>query len=99
MMRTRIRRLGHANIHVQKPPTRTCHVYANVSVTASEGSQAYLAESRLIVIEYRHDELQQTYAGRCRHHLRRTDAGFEIAWKRVDLINCDGILTALAVPF
>lgn len=100
MMRTRVRRLGHTNIHVQKPPTRTCHAYTNVSVEpVREGTDEYLVESRLIVLEYRHDEPQHLYGGRCRHHLRRIDGGFEIAWKRVDLLNCDGIFTALAVPF
>ena len=100
MMRTRVRRLGHANIHAQKPASRTCHVYANVSVArAPDEPEAFIAESRLIVLEYRHNEPQQAYAARCRHQLRRSDAGFAIAWKRVDLINCDGVFTALAVPF
>jgi ethylbenzene dioxygenase beta subunit len=100
MMRTRIRRLGHANIHVQKPPTRTCHIYANISASVVPNApDEVLAESRLLVLAYRHDEPQQTYGGRCRHRLRRVAGGFEIAWKRVDLINSDGIFTALAIPF
>ena len=29
----------------------------------------------------------------------RDGSGFEIAWKRVDLVNCDGVFETLSVPF
>ena len=55
--------------------------------------------SNLTMFEFRLDK-QTVYGGRCRHLLRiGADGGFEIAWKRVDLVNCDGVFETLSVPF
>ena len=51
------------------------------------------------MLEFRLDK-QTSYGGRCRHLLRIKDGGgIEIAWKRVDLVNCDGMFETLSVPF
>ncbi|PPR11925.1 MAG: Biphenyl 2,3-dioxygenase subunit beta [Alphaproteobacteria bacterium MarineAlpha11_Bin1] len=99
LMKTRLSRLHHPQIHAQKPPSRTCHFVSNVEIDEAYGEPGeILAYSTLMMLEYRLDK-QTTYGGRCRHLLRPKDDDFLIAWKRVDLINCDGVFEPLAVPF
>ena len=100
MMRTRLARLDHPKVHSQIPASRTCHFVSNIDVEAGAGARnGILVRSNLLMLEYRLDK-QVVHGGHCRHLLRaKPDGGFEIAWKRVDLINCDGVLEALSVPF
>ncbi len=100
MMRTRLARLDHPKIHSQIPASRTCHFVSNIDIEAASGADdGILVRSNLLMLEYRLDK-QTAYGGHCRHLLRvKPDGGYEIAWKRVDLINCDGIFEVLSVPF
>ncbi len=61
-------------------------------------ADAYLIASRFQMVEHRRDR-QRVFAGACRHRLERHDGHFRIRWKRVDLVNCDGMMEGLAVPF
>ena len=97
LMKTRVERLEHPRIHVQTPPSRTAHIVGNISVEPTDKANEYLVHSTFIMVEYR-DEQQRVFAGRQRHRLRRDGAGFRIAQKRVDLINCDSAFEAMAVP-
>ena len=100
VMKTRLRRLDHPRIHSQKPASRTVHTVSNVEIDEDYGEDGeILVRSAVTMLEYRLEK-QTAFAGRCRHLLRATDGGgFEIAWKRVDLINCDGVFETLSVPF
>jgi benzoate/toluate 1,2-dioxygenase beta subunit len=100
VMKTRLSRLDHPKIHSQKPASRTCHMVSNIEIDEPYGeANEILVHSALVMLEYRLDK-QTSYGARCRHLLRTKDGGaFEIAWKRVDLINCDGTLEMLSVPF
>ncbi len=99
LMKTRIERLGHSMIHSQEPHSRTCHYVSNVEVDEAYGEvNEILAYSTQMMLEFRLDK-QTSYGGRCRHLLRKTDGNLEIAWKRVDLVNCDGIFETLSIPF
>lgn len=99
LMRTRLSRLDHPKVHAQKPPSRTVHQVSNIEIEDNhQGEDEFLVHSTLLMMEYRLDK-QTSYGGRCQHLLRRKGDGFELAWKRVDLINCDGVFEALAVPF
>jgi len=99
LMETRVRRLGNPHMHSQTPPSRTSRIIANVTLeeTAAEGRE-WTARSKLLMVEYRQDQ-QRLFAGTCRHRLRRAGDGLKIAWKRVDLVNCDSVLEGLVVPF
>ena len=99
-MKTRLSRLDHPKIHSQKPASRTCHYVSNVAVDEDHHVDGeILVRSNLMMLEFRLDK-QNAYGGHCRHLLRvKPDGTFEIAWKRVDLINCDGTLEMLSVPF
>ena len=39
------------------------------------------------------------FGGTCLHRLARAANGIQIAWKRVDLVNCDAPHEGLVVPF
>jgi len=98
LMKTRVERLEHPRIHVQTPPSRTVHLVANVVLDAmDEAKREYLVSSSVIMVEYREDR-QRVFAGRQHHRLRRDGTSFRIVQKRVDLINCDAALEAMAVP-
>lgn len=104
LMKTRLSRLNHPKIHSQKPASRTVHYVSNIDIDEEhEIDGEILVHSNLLMLEYRLNK-QTSYGGHCRHLLRvkpgDTPGGtFEIAWKRVDLINCDGTLEMLSIPF
>ena len=99
VMKTRLERLDHPRIHSQTPASRTMHAVSNIEIDPEFGGEnEILVRSGLTMMEFRLDK-QTVYGGRCRHLLRIAGDGFEIAWKRVDLINCDGVFETLSVPF
>jgi len=100
-METRFARLAHPRIHAQSPPTRTCRIVGNFRIEeigpdAEPGS--CIVASKLILVDYRQGE-QRLFAGRVHHKLRRAAGGFRIAWKKVELINCDDVFGVIAIPF
>jgi len=99
LLETRVRRLGNPNMHAQLPASRTSRIIANVTIEERAPAEAaYVVRSKLMLLEYRADH-QRMFGGTCRHRLVRADGVFKIAWKRVDLINSEGILDGLVVPF
>jgi len=53
--------------------------------------------SKLIVLENRRDS-QRLFGGTALHRLVQLDGNLRIAWKRVDLLNCDAPLDGILVP-
>lgn len=99
LMRERIRRLRHPRVHVDTPKRRTVHFVSNVELErASEANVNCLALSTLLVAEYRTGDVQRLFAGRCRHGLRREGDALRIAWKRIDLVNCDDVFDPVVLP-
>jgi benzoate/toluate 1,2-dioxygenase beta subunit len=97
LMTTRVDRLEHPLIHVQTPPSRTVHFITNIVVeTPDADTGEAMVASNVLMVEYRLDR-QRLFAGRQRHRLRYQDAGWHIAHKRVDLVNCDAAFEAIAV--
>lgn len=96
LLETRVRRLSNPHLHAQEPPARSSRIVANVMVEEADG--APVVRSKLLLTEFRRDR-QRVFAGTAFHRLRRTGDGLKIASKRVDLINCDGVLDGLVVPF
>jgi 3-phenylpropionate/cinnamic acid dioxygenase small subunit len=99
LLETRVRRLASPRIYSQEPRSRTSRMIGNVTVEeiAPDG-KACTVRSKCQVLEYRR-ESQRMFGGTCFHRLVRTDSGIRIAWKRVDLVNCDAPLEGLLVPF
>lgn len=98
LMDVRVRRLRHPHNYAQMPPSRTRHLIGNVIVEQADGAGEIHARSNLVMAEFRADE-QRLFAAECRHRLRRAGGTFRIAWKRVDLVNCDAPLGFMSVPF
>ena len=48
------------------------------------------------MLEYRRDK-QNVFGGSYRHALIRGQNGFKIQWKRVNLVNSDGMLEGISV--
>ena len=99
LLETRVRRLSSPRIYSQEPRSRTSRIVANVTIEeAAADGQACTVRSKFQVIEYRRNA-QTVYAGTSFHRLVRAGDSVRIAWKRVDLVNCDAALEGLLVPF
>jgi len=98
-MEVRFTRLRHPRIHSQLPHTRTCRIVGNVRIQGTEDDgQSCIVVSKLNVTDFRQG-LQRVFAGRVLHKLRPAGDSFKIAWKKVDLINCDDTFDIIAIPF
>lgn len=101
LLETRVRRLGNPNIHAQSPPSRTSRIVGNIVITSSETAMDDVdvtVSSRFQMTEFRRDT-QRQFAGALTHGLVVAESDFLIAWKRVDLVNCDGMMEGITVPF
>jgi benzoate/toluate 1,2-dioxygenase subunit beta len=96
LLETRVRRLASPRIYSQEPRSRTSRIVANCSVEQREAGSVTI-RSKLQLVEFRRDE-QRLFAGTVFHKLVR-NAGLRIAFKRVDLVNCDAPMDGLVVPF
>jgi 3-phenylpropionate/cinnamic acid dioxygenase small subunit len=97
LLETRVRRLASPRIYSQEPRSRTSRMVGNVSIE-TPGSDACTVRSKFFMVEYRRAS-QRLFAGTALHRLVRGGDGISIAWKRVDLVNCDAPLDGLVVPF
>jgi benzoate/toluate 1,2-dioxygenase subunit beta len=91
----RVQQARHPRAHARLPLARTVHQVGNVMVLGEEGSETRVA-STVQVVEWRHDR-QRLLAGLVEHRLRRSDKGYRIAYKRVDLVNSEGELDGIAI--
>jgi benzoate/toluate 1,2-dioxygenase beta subunit len=74
-------------------------VIGNVTVEEADNEAGtYVIGSRFQMVEFRRDA-QRVFAGASRHRLERRDGVFMIRWKRVDLVNCDGMIEGITIPF
>ena len=94
LLELRVQQYGHSRAHARKPLARTVHQVGNVRVLAAEPAQLTVA-STLALFEYRL-ERQRSWAALVEHTLRPGPAGWQIAAKRVDLINSDSELPGIA---
>lgn len=96
LLETRIRRLASPRIYSQEPRSRTSRMIGNVTIE-STAADAITVRSKFIMVEFRRNE-QRLFAGTYTHELVKQD-GIRIAFKRVDLLNCDAPLDGLVMPF
>jgi 3-phenylpropionate/cinnamic acid dioxygenase small subunit len=101
LMKTRISRLGNPRIWSPEPWPTTCHLVSNVFL-GSHGDLIRVHSSQ-IVVEYRKrdygEEDQRVFGCLNTHDLRATPEGLRIVMKRIDLINAESALNAVAIPF
>jgi ethylbenzene dioxygenase subunit beta len=97
LLETRVRRLASPRMYSQEPRSRTTRIVSNVSIEDADGT-ACTVRSKFLMIEYRR-ESQRLFGGTAFHRLVQADGGLRIAWKRVDLVNCDAPLDGITIPF
>ena len=91
----RLKRYRHPNAMSLQPVPHSVHTVSNVMLdTFDEKSGLCEVNSRFVMLEYRRD-ITQTYAGAYSHTLEFRDDTFKICMKKVELINCDGVLSSI----
>jgi 3-phenylpropionate/cinnamic acid dioxygenase small subunit len=93
LLETRVRRLANPHLHAHEPPARASRIVANVTL---EGDG--VVRSKLLMVEYRRNR-RRLFAATCWHRLVAADGALMIAGKRIDLVDCDGELDGLVLPF
>jgi len=90
LMRVRMKRVMHPRAWSQKPPHRTAHVVSNVVVESLDAKTGdAVVRAKFYMTEFRRDTLRH-FAGKYRHHLKKTPSGWAIRLQRVDLVNGEG---------
>lgn len=97
LLETRVRRLASPRMYSQEPRSRTSRIVGNVTIEDTEG-RAATVRSKFLMVEYRREQ-QRMFAGTAWHRLVLLDGAIRIAWKRVDLVNCDAPLDGITQPF
>jgi 3-phenylpropionate/cinnamic acid dioxygenase small subunit len=99
LLETRVRRLASPRMYSQEPRSRTSRMVGNVTVEEIDSDgKAVTVRSKFLMLEFRRDQ-QRLFGGTSFHRLVSHDGGIRIAWKRVDLINCDAPLDGITQPF
>ena len=96
-LETRVGRLQHPRAHAQLPASRTVHLVSNVHLSG-ETDGLLRVHSALMFHEFRAPD-RTSLAALVEHRLRSEPEGLRIAWKRVDLIECDQPHRSLQIPF
>ena len=97
LLETRVRRLASPRMYSQEPRSRTSRIVANVTVEDTDAAAATV-RSKFVMIEYRREQMR-LFAGTAWHRLVQRRGAIRIAWKRVDLVNCDAPLDGITQPF
>jgi 3-phenylpropionate/cinnamic acid dioxygenase small subunit len=97
LLETRVRRLASPRMYSQEPRSRCSRIVANVTLEKGDAAGATV-RSKFLMIEYRREQ-QRLFAGTASHRLVQIDGAIRIAWKRVDLVNCDAAMDGITQPF
>jgi 3-phenylpropionate/cinnamic acid dioxygenase small subunit len=97
LLETRVRRLASPRMYSQEPRSRTSRIVGNVTIEESDANSCTV-RSKFIMIEYRREQ-QRIFSGTILHSLIQAGGRIMIAWKRVDLVNCDAPLDGITIPF
>jgi 3-phenylpropionate/cinnamic acid dioxygenase small subunit len=97
LLEIRVRQYRDARAHARLPAARTVHQVGNVMIEHDAGSEILVGSSQ-VVIEYR-KERQRVFGALVEHRLRRTEDGFRIAAKRVEIVNSEAELDGIAFLF
>jgi 3-phenylpropionate/cinnamic acid dioxygenase small subunit len=84
-------------MYSQEPRSRCSRIVANVTVEEADAASATV-RSKFLMVEYRRDS-QRLFAGTAWHRLVQVGGAIRIAWKRVDLVNCDAPMDGITQPF
>jgi 3-phenylpropionate/cinnamic acid dioxygenase small subunit len=91
LLAMRVQRLGHPRAYAALPAPRTMHLVGNVDVVGhDEAADEWRVSSKLLAVEHQADRTR-IFAGHGEHVLRRRGGAFKIVFKRIDLIDCEGV--------
>ena len=97
LLETRVRRLASPRMYSQEPRSRTSRLIGNVTIESDRRERRHRA------LQIRDDRIPPRAAAAVRWHRVASpgadDSRIMIAWKRVDLVNCDAPLDGITVPF
>src|SRR5258706_7714348 len=97
LLELRVKQIRHPRAHARNPLARTVHQVSNVMPLEKSGNEVRIA-STLTLTEFR-NEKQRVYRALVEHRLRPKGDTFQIAHKRVDLVNSEGELDGIAILF
>lgn len=89
----RARRLEEKRAWSQQPVTQASRIVGNIHIEADRGDELVVV-SAFHLLEWRRTE-HRMLGGHYTHTLRRAGTGWQIALKRVDLINREGVQDTL----
>ena len=93
----RLKRYRHPNAMSLQPVPQSVHTVSNVMLDSfDEESGVCVVNSRFVVLEYRRDTTR-TYGGAYFHTLEPHENSYRIRMKKVELINCDGVLDNIQI--
>jgi benzoate/toluate 1,2-dioxygenase beta subunit len=95
LLELRVKQIRHPRAHARQPLARTVHQVGNVLILSDSQKEVHVA-SNLTIVEFR-NEKQRIYGALVEHRLRRKGDTFQIAHKRVDLVNSEGELDGIAI--
>jgi benzoate/toluate 1,2-dioxygenase beta subunit len=97
LLETRVRRLASPRMYSQEPRSRTSRIIGNVTIEAIDRTSCTV-RCKFMMIEYRREQ-QRIFGGTALHRLVQASGRIMIAWKRVDLVNCDAPMDGITIPF
>jgi len=100
LLELRVKQFRHPRAHARLPLARTVHQVGNIVQLGDENGELRIG-STLTVVEFR-NEKQRVYGALVEHRLRpcsdkKAGDTFQIAHKRVDLVNSEGELDGIAI--
>jgi 3-phenylpropionate/cinnamic acid dioxygenase small subunit len=99
LLEARVRQYAHPRAHARMPLMRTVHQVGNVMLLEEHPERGeFLVASTQLLVEFR-AERQRVFGALCEHRLRRSDDSFQIAAKRIDIVNSESELDGIAVLF
>lgn len=95
----RLKRYRHPNAMSLQPVPYSVHTISNVMLDEfDDNTGVCVTNARFIMLEHRRD-ITNTYGGAVSHTLEPEDGSFRIRRKKVELLNCDGVLDNIQIYF
>lgn len=93
----RVERFYDSNAFSLQPMPRSSHLVANIRLGDYEQEGDFWTVTSRFVVTQVHRDSQTIFAGEYRHQLRWNGGAFRIKQKRVELVNCEGMLGDIVV--
>ena len=99
MLQLRCRRYSHSRAHSQTPPSRTSHLVSNVMLDDYDDTTGTcVATAQFQMRDFRNDS-RIDWAGTFTYDLAPVDGEFRIKRKKVLLVDSEGNLETIQIPF